>query len=66
MPRNSNEARFIVMLELAMAAFGSDVTPAVIFNQFDNLSDFHTCILPHKNIVVVIKPPMQNDEAARG
>jgi hypothetical protein len=32
------------VLELAVAAFCSDVTPTVI-NHFDDFSDFHTAIL---------------------
>ncbi len=56
MTRNGNNARLIVVLELAVAAFYSDVAPAVVFNHFDNLANFHTVILHHFELPATFKP----------
>ena len=43
---NNYRSRFVRMMELAVAAFGSHDEPTVVFDQFDNRFDFHILILP--------------------
>jgi hypothetical protein len=56
MAGNGNDARLIIVFELAVTAFCPDVTPAVVFNHFDNLSNFHTTILHHFELAATSKP----------
>ncbi len=55
MPRNGDDARLIIMFELAVTSSCSDVLPTILFNHSDNLSYFHTVILPPFSPAATIK-----------
>lgn len=55
MTGNSDKARLIVVFELTVAAFCSDVAPAIVFDYFDNLADFHAVILHHFELPALSK-----------